>query len=74
VAGSYTVDMTLLAQAKDKMIIMHPLPRIDEIHHDVDNDPRAAYFRLDYPLSHCFYFLIDSSSFFFFADKWRMVC
>lgn len=27
------------------MIVMHPLPRVDEIHTDVDQDERAAYFR-----------------------------
>jgi len=34
-----------LKSAKDDMIIMHPLPRVGEISMDVDNDPRAAYFR-----------------------------
>lgn len=27
------------------MVVMHPLPRVNEIHTDVDTDPRAAYFR-----------------------------
>ena len=27
------------------MIVMHPLPRVDEIATEVDSDPRAAYFR-----------------------------
>ena len=31
--------------ASPDMIVMHPLPRVDEIHTDVDQDPRAAYFR-----------------------------
>ena len=31
--------------AKEKMIIMHPLPRVDELDEDLDDDPRAAYFR-----------------------------
>jgi aspartate carbamoyltransferase catalytic subunit len=30
---------------KQKAIIMHPLPRLDEISMEVDSDPRAAYFR-----------------------------
>jgi carbamoyl-phosphate synthase/aspartate carbamoyltransferase/dihydroorotase len=43
--GSYVVTTKMLTRAKEKMIIMHPLPRVDEIHPDVDTDPRAAYFR-----------------------------
>jgi carbamoyl-phosphate synthase/aspartate carbamoyltransferase/dihydroorotase len=43
--GEYVVDAHLLSQAKEKMIVMHPLPRVDEIHTEVDTDPRAAYFR-----------------------------
>ena len=31
--------------AKERMIVMHPLPRVDEISRAVDEDPRAAYFR-----------------------------
>ena len=31
--------------AKEKMIVMHPLPRINEISVDVDRDPRAVYFK-----------------------------
>jgi carbamoyl-phosphate synthase/aspartate carbamoyltransferase/dihydroorotase len=31
--------------AKERMIVMHPLPRVDEISRAVDKDPRAAYFR-----------------------------
>jgi aspartate carbamoyltransferase catalytic subunit len=41
----YTVDAALLAKAKAHMIVMHPLPRVDEISTEVDLDPRAAYFR-----------------------------
>ena len=33
------------AKPAGKMVVMHPLPRVDEINTDVDNDPRAAYFR-----------------------------
>ena len=32
-------------KAKSSTIIMHPLPRVDEISTDVDTDPRACYFR-----------------------------
>ena len=31
--------------AKDDMILLHPLPRVNEISVDVDDDPRACYFR-----------------------------
>ena len=31
--------------APKNMIVLHPLPRVDEINTNVDNDPRAAYFR-----------------------------
>lgn len=41
----YVVDEKLMAQAKEKMIVMHPLPRVGEIAYTVDDDPRAAYFR-----------------------------
>ncbi len=41
----YVVDPTLMARAKEEMIVMHPLPRVGEIAYAVDDDPRAAYFR-----------------------------
>jgi aspartate carbamoyltransferase len=41
----YVVDPTLMARAKEDMIVMHPLPRVGEIAYAVDDDPRAAYFR-----------------------------
>jgi carbamoyl-phosphate synthase/aspartate carbamoyltransferase/dihydroorotase len=34
-----------MAAAKERMIIIHPLPRVDEISMEMDDDPRAAYFR-----------------------------
>jgi carbamoyl-phosphate synthase/aspartate carbamoyltransferase/dihydroorotase len=34
-----------MAKAKQRMIVMHPLPRVSEISMEVDDDPRAAYFR-----------------------------
>lgn len=43
--GQYIITPALLEQAKDKMIVMHPLPRVGEITPAVDADPRAAYFR-----------------------------
>lgn len=41
----YEVTPELMEEAKGKMALMHPLPRVGEIHYDVDDDPRAAYFR-----------------------------
>lgn len=45
VKGHYEITTDLMKKAKSKMIIMHPLPRVGEIHYNVDTDPRAAYFR-----------------------------
>ena len=39
------VDKTTMEQCKNEMIVLHPLPRVDEIATEVDPDPRAAYFR-----------------------------
>ncbi len=41
----YVVDTELMRQAKERMIVMHPFPRVGEISYAVDSDPRAAYFR-----------------------------
>ena len=41
----YIVDPALMERAKERMIVMHPLPRVGEIDEAVDEDPRAAYFR-----------------------------
>ena len=45
VKDCYVVDPELMQLAKEKMIVMHPFPRIGEISYAVDDDPRAAYFR-----------------------------
>ena len=42
--GCYQLDEALLQKAPQDMPVLHPLPRIDEIKKDVDDDPRAAYF------------------------------
>ena len=42
---SYILDVKKLANAKEDLCIMHPLPRVNEISVAVDNDPRAAYFK-----------------------------
>jgi len=45
VKNYFEITPETLSQAKQKMIVMHPLPRVGEIHYKVDRDPRAAYFR-----------------------------
>ena len=45
VKGSYRVDMQSLGEAKKDLIIMHPLPRVDEIAAEVDSSPYARYFQ-----------------------------
>jgi len=42
--GVYILDKDKMSLAKKDMIVMHPLPRVDEITVDVDDDPRAKYF------------------------------
>ena len=42
---SYILDKAKMAKAKDNMIVLHPLPRVNEISTEVDDDPRACYFR-----------------------------
>ena len=41
---SFILRRKMLDPAKEDMIVMHPLPRVNEISVDVDDDPRAAYF------------------------------
>lgn len=41
----YVVDKAIMDALPKDAIVMHPLPRVDEITTDVDSDPRAAYFR-----------------------------
>jgi aspartate carbamoyltransferase catalytic subunit len=43
--GKYIVNAETLKQMKKDAVVMHPLPRVDEINPEVDSDPRAAYFR-----------------------------
>ncbi len=45
VKGSFKVDLKLLEDAKKDMIILHPLPRINEITAEVDTTPHARYFQ-----------------------------
>ena len=43
--GIYILTRRKLERAKPDMLVMHPLPRVDEITQDVDDDPRAVYFQ-----------------------------
>jgi aspartate carbamoyltransferase catalytic subunit len=45
VKGSYRIDLETLREAKKDLIILHPLPRVDEIAAEVDNTPHARYFQ-----------------------------
>jgi aspartate carbamoyltransferase catalytic subunit len=45
VKGTYKIDLKTLSTARKDLIILHPLPRIDEIAAEVDNTPQARYFQ-----------------------------
>jgi len=45
VKGSYRIDLEALGEAKKDLIILHPLPRVDEIAPEVDDTPYARYFQ-----------------------------
>jgi len=45
VKGAYVIDPQVMKAARERMIVMHPLPRVGEISPEFDDDPRAAYFR-----------------------------
>lgn len=45
VKDAFVITPETMQLAKDRMIVMHPLPRVGEISMEVDRDPRAAYFR-----------------------------
>ena len=45
VKDCFVLDSAKMALAKKKMAVLHPLPRVNEILTEVDDDPRAAYFR-----------------------------
>lgn len=45
VINLYEITPDIMKRAREKMVVMHPLPRVTEIHYAVDSDPRAAYFR-----------------------------
>jgi aspartate carbamoyltransferase catalytic subunit len=43
--GCYRIDAAMVEKMKKKSIIMHPLPRVDELSVEVDSSPKAAYFK-----------------------------
>jgi aspartate carbamoyltransferase catalytic subunit len=43
--GAFSLDASMLGDAKKNMIVMHPLPRVDEINPDVDTTAHARYFK-----------------------------
>jgi aspartate carbamoyltransferase catalytic subunit len=45
VKGTYVLDQAMYTLMNPNAIVMHPLPRVDEISPEVDQDPRSAYFR-----------------------------
>jgi carbamoyl-phosphate synthase/aspartate carbamoyltransferase/dihydroorotase len=45
VYGHYSINPENMVNAKAKMVVLHPLPRRNEISPEFDIDPRAAYFR-----------------------------
>ncbi|MEM0052967.1 MAG: aspartate carbamoyltransferase [Nitrososphaeria archaeon] len=45
VKSSYIINLKLLEKAKKDLIVLHPLPRVDEISYDVDNSKYAKYFK-----------------------------
>jgi len=63
VKGSYRVTLELLKNAKKGLIVLHPLPRVDEIDHRIDSTPHAKYFvqaALGVPLRMALIYLILS--------------
>jgi aspartate carbamoyltransferase catalytic subunit len=45
VTGTYRVTNQLLTKARKGLIVLHPLPRVDEVHPEVDSGPHARYFQ-----------------------------
>ena len=42
---SFILDAKKMRHAREDMLVLHPLPRVNEISVEVDDDPRAAYFK-----------------------------
>jgi aspartate carbamoyltransferase catalytic subunit len=45
VKGTYTINNETLAKSKSDVSIMHPMPRMEEISHSIDNTKNAIYFK-----------------------------
>jgi len=45
VKGSYKIDLKTLQNSKKDIIVMHPLPRVDELSYEIDSTPMQAYFK-----------------------------
>jgi len=45
VKGSYKIGLEMLKKMKEDVIVMHPLPRLDEISHKLDSTKQAKYFK-----------------------------
>jgi aspartate carbamoyltransferase catalytic subunit len=45
VKNAYVLKNAMLAKTKDNLKVLHPLPRVNEIHPDVDSNPKAYYFQ-----------------------------
>ena len=41
----YILDQKKMRLAREDMLVLHPLPRVNEIATEIDDDPRAAYFK-----------------------------
>ncbi len=71
--GVFILDREKLTCAKKEMIILHPLPRVDEITVEVDEDPRACYFKQAvygmYGRMSLILLLLEDRDYFFHADN-----
>lgn len=45
ISNRFCIDATMMRHMKEDALLLHPLPRNEEIHPEVDSDPRAGYFR-----------------------------
>lgn len=75
--GVYILDAEKMALAKEDMIVLHPLPRVDEITVEVDDDPRACYFKQAvygmYGRMALIILLLEDSDYFFHDNKKKVI-